>query len=91
MFWIRLREAVAEGDKLRKQLENSEYELQLLKKELASTHAEEKVKPVKVCYLKCRSMKFHRSLAAVDLVVDLSYFDWRNSSAPGATTLATEA
>ncbi|XP_011329408.1 putative leucine-rich repeat-containing protein DDB_G0290503 [Ooceraea biroi] len=43
----RLQEATVEEDKLRKQLENSEYELQLQKNELANTHAQEKLKLVK--------------------------------------------
>ncbi|RLU17407.1 hypothetical protein DMN91_009642 [Ooceraea biroi] len=47
IFRIRLQEATVEEDKLRKQLENSEYELQLQKNELANTHAQEKLKLVK--------------------------------------------
>jgi len=42
---------MAEQNKLRKQLENSEYELQLQKNELANAHAEEKLTLVKVCCL----------------------------------------
>ncbi|XP_036150376.1 probable DNA double-strand break repair Rad50 ATPase, partial [Monomorium pharaonis] len=43
----RLQEAVTERNKLRKQLENSEYELQLQRNELANAHAEEKLTLVK--------------------------------------------
>ncbi|XP_011869249.1 PREDICTED: myosin-4-like, partial [Vollenhovia emeryi] len=43
----RLQEAVAEQNKLRKQLENSEYELQLQRNELTNAHVEEKLTLVK--------------------------------------------
>ncbi|XP_011694824.1 PREDICTED: polyamine-modulated factor 1-binding protein 1-like isoform X2 [Wasmannia auropunctata] len=43
----RLQEAMEEQNKLRKQLENSEYELQLQRNELANAHAAEKLTLVK--------------------------------------------
>jgi len=63
IFRIRLQEATVEEGKLRKQVENSEYELQLQKKELTNTHAQEKLTLVKVCCLKYHSMKFHSILS----------------------------
>ncbi|XP_071563815.1 uncharacterized protein [Temnothorax nylanderi] len=43
----RLQEAIAEKNKLRKQLETSEYELQLQRNEMANAHAAEKLTLVK--------------------------------------------